>query len=179
VRGRYLVVVRTVCVTAPEGTPWNVRVVWAPRWRALARRFGGWRSKRSGGSGDALDNALQVGDLPTSGRGGGGLDLGDEIAAIAIILVAFVLGVALFWWVLLPLLLVMLDIVIVLILLAMSIVARVLFRRPWTVEATAPGQGRITNHVVGWRAALRRRDEIADSLRHGLRPEALPNPVQH
>ncbi|MEU4216118.1 hypothetical protein [Actinoplanes sp. NPDC026623] len=175
---------RTVCVTAPEGIPWNVRVVWAPRWRALARRFGGWRSKRSG-SGDAFDGALQLGgDLPTSGGGGGGgggggFDLGDEIAAIAIILVVFVVGVALFWWVLLPLLLVVLDIVIVLILLAMSIVARVLLRRPWTVEATAPGQGRITNHVVGWRAALRRRDEIADSLRHGLRPEALPNPVQH
>lgn len=172
---------RTLSVTAPEGTGWNVRVVWAPRWRALARRFGGWRAKRTGNSAGVVDGALQVGgDIPTSGGGGGGggLDLGDEIAAIAIILVVFVLGAALFWWVLLPLLLVMLDVVIVLILLAASILARVLFRRPWTVEATAPGHDRLTTHVVGWRAALRRRDEIADSLRHGLRPETVGNPVR-
>jgi hypothetical protein len=172
--GRYLVGVRTVSVTAPEGTPWNVRVVWAPRWRALARRFGGWRAERTGRSGDVVEGALQAGgDIPTPGGGsGGGLDLGNEIAAIVLILVAFVVGVALFWWVLLPLLLVILDVVIVLILLALSIVARVLFRRPWTVEATAPGHDRLTTHVVGWRAALRRRDETADSLRRGLRLEA-------
>jgi len=181
VRGGYFVGVRTVSVTAPEGTPWNIRVVWAPRWRALARRFGGWRAKRTGRSGDAVEGALQAGgDIPTTGGGGGGgLDLGDEIAAILIILVAFVVGVALFWWVLLPLLLVLLDIVIVLILMAVSMVARVLFRRPWTVEATAPGQDRLTTSVVGWRAALRRRDEIADSLRRGLRPEDVPSPLQH
>ena len=172
---------RTVSVTAPEGTPWNIRVVWAPRWRALARRFGGWRAKRTGGSGDVVGGALRAsGDVQTSGGdGGGGLDLGDEIAAIVIALVAFLVGVALFWWVLLPLLLVMLDVVIVLILLAASIVARVLFRRPWTVEATAPGHNRLSTHVVGWRAALRRRDEIADSLRHGLRPEDVPSPLRH
>jgi hypothetical protein len=172
--------VRTVSVKAPEGTPWEVCVVWAPRWRALARRFGGWRAKRTGRSGEVVDGALQVGgDLPSSGGGGGGgFDLGDEIVAIVVIGIAFILGVALFWWVLLPLLLVMLDVVIVLILLAGSIVARVLLRRPWTVEATAPGHDRFTTHVIGWRAALRRRDEIADSLRHGLRPEAMPSPLQ-
>jgi hypothetical protein len=164
---------------APEGTAWSVRVVWAPRWRALARRFGGWRAKRSGSSGDVVDGALQAGgDIPTSG-GGGGLDLGDEIAAIVVILVAFVLGVALFWWVLLPLLLVLLDVVVVMVLLVVSIVARVLFRRPWTVEVTAPGRDRLTTRVVGWRAALRHRDEIADSLRRGLRPEAELSPLHH
>ncbi|BFU45494.1 hypothetical protein [Krasilnikovia sp. MM14-A1004] len=160
----------------PEGTPWNVRVEWAPRWRALARRFGGWRAKRTGHSGDVVDGALQVGgDISTSGGGGGGgggFDLGDAIGAIVVILIAFVVAAALFWWVLLPLLLVILDVVVVLILLAVSIVARVLFRRPWTVTATTPGHDPVTAHVVGWRAALRHRDEIADSLRHGLRPEA-------
>jgi hypothetical protein len=181
VRGRYLVGVRTISVTALEGIAWNVRVVWVPRWRALARRFGGWRAKRTGRSDEVVDGVLQVGsDIPTSGRGGdGGSGLGDDIAGIVIVLVAFVLGVALFWWVLLPVLLVMLDVVAVLVLLAVSIIARVLFRRPWTVEATAPGHDRLTTHVVGWRAALRRRDEIADSLRRGLRPEAVPSPPQH
>ena len=170
---------RTVSVTAPEGTPWNVRVVWAPRWRALARRFGGWRAKRTGRSGDVVDGALQVGgDIPTSAWRRR-LDLGDEIAAIVFIVVAFVLGVGLFWWVLLPLVLVLLDVVIVVILLAVSILARVLFRRPWIVEATAPGHDRLTTSVVGWRAALLRRDEIADSLRRGLRPDAVPSALRH
>ena len=106
-------------------------------------------------------------------------DLGDEIAAIVFIVVAFVLGVGLFWWVLLPLVLALLDVVIVVILLAVSVLARVLFRRPWIVEATAPGRDRLTTSVVGWRAALRRRDEIADSLRRGLRPETVPGALRH
>ncbi|WP_433832141.1 hypothetical protein ACQP2E_15365 [Actinoplanes sp. CA-015351] len=75
---------RTVSITAPDGTPWDVRVVWAPCWRALARRFGGWREKRSGRSGEVADGALQVGgQMPTPSDGGGGGDdgggLGDEI----------------------------------------------------------------------------------------------------
>jgi len=37
---------RTVAVTAPDGTEWAVRVVWEPRWPLLVRRFGGWRDKR-------------------------------------------------------------------------------------------------------------------------------------
>jgi hypothetical protein len=67
---------------APDGTAWSVRVLWAPRWQALARRFGGWRVKRSGRSGDVVDGALQTGsNIPTpGGDSGGGLDLGDEIA---------------------------------------------------------------------------------------------------
>ncbi|MFC7272597.1 hypothetical protein ACFQS1_01270 [Paractinoplanes rhizophilus] len=170
---------RTVTVTAPSGTAWRVRVVWAPRWRALARRFGGWRSKRTGTSGDVVDGALEVGgNMPSSGGGGGGSGLGDEIAAIVFVLIAFVLAAALFWWVLLPLLLLVLDLVIVLLLLAVSVVARVLFRRPWTVEATATGQPGVAQQVVGWRAALRRRDEIADALGRGLRPEPMPSPLQ-
>ena len=161
---------RTIAVTGPDGASWTVRVVWAPRWRALARRFGGWRAKRSGRAGDLAEGAVDVGG-EVAGAGGG---LGDEILAIVVIFFAVVLAAVLFWWVLLPLLLLVLDVVIVLILLAASIVARVLFRRPWTVEATAPGHVGATCHVVGWRAALRQRDEMADSLRRGLRPEGSP-----
>ncbi|MCU7728664.1 hypothetical protein ODJ79_33545 [Actinoplanes sp. KI2] len=171
---------RTVAVTTPEGASWNVRVVWAPRWRALARRFGGWRAKRSGDAGDLASDALDLGgNVANAGGGGGGggdggLSLGDEILAIVVIFFALVLAAVLFWWVLLPLLLLVLDAVIVLVLLAVTIMARVLFRRPWTVEATSAGHERVACPVVGWRAALRQRDEMADSLRRGLRPEGAP-----
>jgi hypothetical protein len=174
---RYLDGMRTVVVTAPEGTRWSVRVVWAPRWRILARRFGGWQARRSVRGGDVVEGTLDFSNSGGGGGGGGLSGLDHDFAAIVLILIVFVLAAALFWWVLLPLLLLVLDGVIVLILLAVSVVARVLFRRPWKVEATAPGHLGFTAEVVGWRAALRRRDEIAGSLSNGLRPETVPGPV--
>jgi hypothetical protein len=150
-------------VAAPDGTQWTVRVVWVPRWRALARRFGGWRHKRKRKGvdvdpGDAASGVLDIGSA------------GDEILVVVVIFIGVILAAVLFWWVLLPLLLVVLDLLIVLILLAVGVVARVLFRRPWTVEATAEGAETIQDGVVGWRAALRRRDELAEQLRAGTRP---------
>jgi hypothetical protein len=137
--------VRSVLVTAPDGTRWSVRVAWEPRWRALARRVGGWRAKRSRrgvDAVDAVDGAMQVGDSGLSGSGGGGgFDFGDAIVVIAVVFIA-VAAAALFWWVLLPLLLIVLDLFVGLILLVLSIAGRVLFRRPWTVEATAGDGGR-------------------------------------
>jgi hypothetical protein len=167
--------VRTVVVDGPDGVRWNVRVEWAPRWRALARRFGGWRAKRKSGddAGDIVGGTLDVassGGGSGSGGGGGGWSLGDELLAIAVVLIAFVAAAALFWWVLLPLLLVVLDALIVVVLLVLSIVGRVLLRRPWTVRATGAGGATFAAQVVGWRNARRQRDEMADDLRRGLRP---------
>jgi hypothetical protein len=161
-------------------------VVWEPRWRALARRFGGWRrkrKKRDGGSGDVVNGALQIGDAAPSGRDGGGggadgFDLGDAIIVIVIAFLALIVAAVLFWWVLLPLLLIAVDLMIVLVLLVVTVVGRVLFRRPWTVEATAGNGERVIAEVVGWRAALRRRDEMAESLRLGQRPVDVLSPVR-
>lgn len=102
----------------------------------------------------------------------------------------------LFWWLLLPLLLLVVDVIVVIALLAISIPARILFRRPWRVEAVAtrrdgprPDASRtdasptdasrtdapqpdgavveFATDVVGWRAALNTRDEIVEKLRLG------------
>ncbi|WP_212998954.1 hypothetical protein [Winogradskya consettensis] len=167
---------RTVTVQGTNGATWRVRVVWEPRWRALARRFGGWRRNRKNGP------DLGGLDLPSgnhSGGGGGGWgDLGDDIAiGIAIIVGMIVFGV-LFWWFLLPLLLLVLDVVVVVVLLIAGIVGRVLFRRPWIVEATGDGGAPVAAEVVGWRAALRSRDEIADRLRLGYSPQDAVTAVQ-
>ncbi|MEV4347367.1 hypothetical protein AB0J83_23170 [Actinoplanes sp. NPDC049596] len=161
---------RTIEVTAPGGARWRVRVVWEPRWRALARRFGGWKAKRRRdiGPGDLVGGGAEV-SSEIGGSGGGG-SLADELVILAIALFALVLVAVLFWWVLLPVLLIILDGLIVLALLIASVVARVLFRRPWIVRATAATGETTEVEVVGWRAARRRRDAIADSLRHGLAP---------
>ncbi len=66
---------------------------------------------------------------------------------------AVIAAAALFWWVLLPLLLIAIDLMIVLVPLVVALVGRVLFRRPWTVEATAGNGERVMAEVVGWRAA--------------------------
>ncbi len=163
-------------ITAPDGTPWSVRVVWEPRWRALARRFGGWRAKRR--------NDVEPGEVLTTGAdasiqvgGSGGGSSGDELVIVGIALFGLVVAGVLFWWVLLPLLLIVLDGLIVAMLLVASVLARVLLRRPWIVRATA-GTGETTEmSVIGWQSALRHRDAIADSLRaYGLGP-ATEHPI--
>jgi hypothetical protein len=171
---------RTLEVTTPEGRAWEVRVAWQPRWRALARRFGGWRRKSRaerewrefGGGG--------IGGGRSRGRGGGGWDIvpdfdADFFAAVAVIIGLIVFGL-LFWFVLLPVLLLFLDAVVVILLLLIAIPARILFRRPWTVEATSPNaedpemQDWFATDVVGWRRALETRDEIAQKLASGYPP---------
>ncbi|MFI7603484.1 hypothetical protein [Actinoplanes sp. NPDC049681] len=165
---------RTVIVQRPGGGTWRVRVVWEPRWRALARRFGGWRRRRTdGGVGDlGVDLPSGSGGHHGGGGGGGGWgDLGDDIVVgIAVIVGMIVVGV-LFWWLLLPLLLLVLDVVAVVALVVVGVAGRVLFRRPWTVQARGPAGAEAAAAVVGWRAALRTRDEIADKIRLGFRPE--------
>ena len=161
---------RTVQVEAIDGTRWTVRVVWEPRWRFLARRFGGWRrNRRDTDVSDALEGGAQFANAVPGGGGGGGgdFDLGDAVVVIVVACFAFIAAAALFWWVLLPLLLIVLDLAIVLILLVLAVAGRVLLRRPWTVQAQASDGRRFTVDVVGWRAALAQRDEIANGLRLG------------
>ena len=160
-------------VQTTTGATWRVRVVWEPRWRALARRFGGWRRKRRDGEG-GVDLGLSDIDLPSGGGGGGGgglSDLADDIVVLIAIVIGLILFGFLFWWLLLPLLLLVLDVVVVVVLVIVGAVSRVLFRRPWIVQATGEPGGRVSAEVVGWRAALRTRDEMAEKLRLGYRPE--------
>ncbi|NUR71733.1 MAG: hypothetical protein HOU81_13000 [Hamadaea sp.] len=153
---------RTVKVETPSGQTWGVRVVWQPRWSALVRRFGAWRRKRKG------EKSSGVGDF--SGCGDVGGCGGDDLGAIVLGIVLFIVGVLLFWFILLPLLLLVVDILVIVLLLLVAIPARVLFRRPWTVEAAYDdGQNEqiFSTDVVGWRRALATRDDIAAKLAQG------------
>lgn len=138
----------------PGGQRWRVRVLWLPRHRALARRFGGWRRDRRKGRG--LDSPLDA--VP---------DGGDDVLFAVAVVVAVVLAVGLFWWVLLPLLLLVVDVLVVVVLLVAGVAARVLLRRPWSVEAARQDGHVVTRSIVGWRAALRERDDLAAAIVHG------------
>ena len=98
------------------------------------------------------------------------LDLFDEIV-IVLVLAGIVLLVV---FVVVPLLIALLDVVLVLLLTAGSVVGRVVFRRPWTIEARADDDTSHTWKVVGWRAADARREEIALSLAAGIVPAESP-----
>ncbi len=161
---------RTVSVATPEGREWAVRVVWQPRWRALARRFGGWRRKRRSSSDDG------------GGGGGGGGDflsaLGDDLIGALVAIVGMILFGLVFWFLLLPLALLVVDVLVVVLLLLLAIPARVLLRRPWTVEAVSANWDGDTEtwfatDVVGWRRALDTRDDIAQKLTAGHHPPVV------
>jgi hypothetical protein len=89
----------------------------------------------------------------------------DPIGAVALVL-AWLLVLVLFWWLALPLLLLVLDVLVLVPLLLLGGLVKVLLRRPWRVEAVRPGPGRAgARHTVrdevavaGWRRALRARD---------------------
>src|SRR5690349_15369724 len=121
---------RTVAVTAPDGTEWAVRVAWEPRWPLLVRRFGGWRDKRRA---KKRGSGVDVGDGVDAV--GAGLNLGDDLVTALLVIVGLILFGLLFWFLLLPLLLLLFDVIVLLFLFAVATAARVLFRRPWTVEA--------------------------------------------
>jgi hypothetical protein len=145
-------------VRAADGRTWTVKRRWAPRlggdslWGRFRRRIKG-----------VIHHGKAVADV---GDAGCILDLFDEIV-IVLVLVGVVLLVV---FVAVPLLFALLDLALVLLLTVGGVVGRVVFRRPWTIEARADDGTVHTWKVVGWRAADARREEIALSLAAGIVP---------
>jgi hypothetical protein len=135
---------------------WKVKRRWIPRlgadtlWARMQRRF----RKTFRRASDAAD----VGD--------GCLDIGDGLAA-TIALVIIVLALI---FVVLPALVAIVDVVVLLALALGGLVARVLFRRPWLIDAR-DGTGRVLRwRVVGWKASAERVDDIRQLLAGGVVP---------
>lgn len=142
-------------VTDPSGLEWAVRVEWAPRHRALFLRFGAWRRGTSKKNSSRWD---WVPDFPVLGD--------DPISAVIGLVFVLIFLVVLIWLLVVPLLFLLIDAVIVLALLLLGLAVRVVFRRPWTVLATA-GPHTHELQVTGWKRALRTRDGIAAGLQTG------------
>lgn len=139
-------------VASPDGRRWTVRRRWLPRHASLARRWIDRRRRRR--PSDERVRWWDVLDVP--------FDVGDVFFGIALV-VALVLLVL--WG--LPALLALVDLLLLLVLFVGGVVARVLLRRPWTVEATADDGERRERQVVGWRRAGVAADTWADELGHG------------
>jgi hypothetical protein len=167
----------------PESPAWTVRVLWVPRHRALVRRFGGWGRRHSPDSGPGEPHVSDPGpwgadwdvasppsnartsssSSPSEGDGGW---LDGDFEGILVFALFVVVGLAV-WFVAIPLALILVDAAALAVLLVGGILARVLLRRPWTVEAASSSGHRLTRRVVGYRNALRVRDEAAEGLRRG------------
>lgn len=142
-------------VSSPDGNRWYVRRVWLP-WRPK------WRGKRQ--MPDRLgDLADPAGCLPESVE-----DVVLLLAAVVVVVLFFV-----FVW---PLLLVVFELFLLVLLVLLGVLARVVFRRPWIVEATpATGPGRLRWKVVGWRRSGEVVELVAAQLGTGARSIHVPD----
>lgn len=150
---------------APAPTAWKVKRRWIPRlgadtlWSRFWRRF----RKTIHRTGDAAGNGC--GDVIGEGL----------VAAVAVIIAGLVLI-----FVVLPALVAIVDLAILLVLALGGLLARVLFRRPWLVDAR-DGTGRVLRwRVVGWKASSQRVDDIRRLLAAGTVPadaEVFRDPV--
>ncbi len=166
-----------ITTQTPTGASWRIRVVWLPHRRPLFRRFGGWKRSQ--------DNPLTGVELPDLGDGPDYTPLvrrpelldrprsTPSFASAKLVLILLILGGAVVWWGLLPLVLLIADTLTVAALVVVGVPVRILRSRRFTVEATSPipkrpGTMVIATQVPGWRAAHRRRDEIAAQLGDGV-----------
>jgi hypothetical protein len=135
-------------IVAPHGTRWSVRLAWAHRpWRVR------WRRLRKADSG--LDYLEPVGGLAEGISG-----VAAFVALVAVVVLAI--------FVLVPLLLVLLDVVVVMLLVVLGFVFRVVFRRPWRIEADASDGRTLAWGVTGYRNSREKIREIESALRLGL-----------
>ena len=134
-------------VVDPEGHTWNVRRRWG-------HRRVSWRGPKGGRACDLLDGA----------------DLADVAADLPVVGVIMTAIAALFIGVMavvfiIPALVFALELLLIVVVLGLGVLGRVLFRRPWTVEARATGTNQRGEwKVTGWRASGDLVDSVADEL---------------
>lgn len=152
----------------PEGRTWKVKRRWVPRraneklWRLLgrARRWmAAWWSD--------MTEDLRPKDAP--GCVGVTLGLLLEGGLIVMAVAAVILLMVLLVFVIFPLLLAILELVL-LVVVPLVLAFRVLFRRPWLIEAVADDGQRLTWRVSGWTESGSHRDAVARHLEAGLSP---------
>ncbi|HKY14491.1 MAG TPA: hypothetical protein VJM33_06165 [Microthrixaceae bacterium] len=146
-------------VVGPDGLEWKVRRRWVPRpgtetlWGRFHRRFRAAFRRMS--------------DLDPGVDPGCSVDVGEGFLVVIVVVVVVLLAIYIGF----PLIIALVEVVGLIVLLIGGVVARVVFRRPWLVDAHGPDGLHLTWPVVGWRASGRRRDEIVAELEAGAIPQ--------
>ena len=136
------------------GRTWAVRRRWVARFRGRSpwERLTG-RVRRM-----AKETVRSTGE----GAGAADAEWGWVLIVFAVAIVAVI--------VVLPLFLALVEVVALLVVAGVALLARILLRRPWVVEARA-GDGEVLRwRVVGWRASGAKVLEVADDLAAGVVP---------
>lgn len=139
-------------VDTASGT-WHVRRRWAPRHLGPDTIFARFRNR----SRRVRRRTSDLADVPDPGCAA---DLGEAIAVfvIVVVVIAFLVLVGI------PFLVALGELLLVLLVAVGGAVGRVLFRRPWTVDAVEPDGGHHRWSVVGWKASGTARQFIADRI---------------
>jgi hypothetical protein len=146
-------------VTSPDGGRWRVRRRWLDRpLPSLRERFRKNKEERE----PEADSAMDL---------GAGFDLLSGTMT-GVVIVGAVLLVVL---VLMPLIGIALELIVLALLFGSSLVGRVVFRRPWTVEAVKVDdpQERVAFAVKGWRQSGQALSELRTAIPAAGPPERL------
>jgi hypothetical protein len=153
---------RSRTARSTTGATWVVRRRWArrPRWRRLI----GGRQPRREGSSSGRDRDWWFLDFPLNP-----LDFFDDLPGVAAILL-FIAAIIFMIFVGIPLLIFLVETLLIIPALVFAgVIGRVLFGRPWTIEAMRiepPGGPTIAWNIVGWRASGRAAQRMT-TLIHG------------
>ena len=158
--------IRSRSVKAPDGTVWRIRRRWAqrPRWRG---RSWPWRRNDEVDGRGFWSRFLDF-NFPWA-------DFGDDLIGSILVIVGVIVLVVFMIFLGWPLLLFLFEsLLIIPITFVAGIAGRVLFRRPWTIEATGPRL--VEWKVVGWRASSRAADRMERAIvATGVVPDRLPD----
>ncbi|HEX7132324.1 MAG TPA: hypothetical protein VF228_07090 [Iamia sp.] len=139
--------------TVAGAAPWEVHRRWVTRLgrENVGRRFG-----------RRLRNAPDHLDVADGGCFSGIDDLivGIVFVVVVILLIVFVA----------PLVIFAVELLLLFVALILGLVARIVFRRPWAVDAFARDGTHLRWKAVGWRATTARVDEVTAALSHGVIP---------
>jgi len=145
----------------PSGRAWVVRRRWLPRLPGqtlgsrFVRRFR--RGVRRTSDFDGLGNVVDVGSV---GDGVAGVVLGILVGIALLLVVVFVL----------PLLFALFEVLLLVLLGLIVLGLRVVFRRPWAVEAASEDEV-LTWQVVGWKASGAQVRRARALLSDGIQPD--------
>ena len=145
-------------VRDPGGREWTVGIRWLPR-RPTWLGWGPGRTRKSGSPSDLEFLDLAGGCMP------------DDIPVLAAI-AGVIVVLTLIWFAVLPIAVFALDLLFLLLVAAGGVAIRVLFRRPWIVEASTAGE---TRHwpVVGLRSSRALVGEVSWAIQNGRKLEEL------
>ena len=132
---------------------WHVRRRWAPRHLGSQTTWARFRNRTR----RVRRRTSDLGDVPDPGCAPDFAE-GLVVVAVLVALVLFLIFIGV------PFLIALGELLVLAVLTVGGVIGRVLFRRPWTVDAIDPEGRHHRWSVVGWRASAAARQFIADRI---------------